>query len=245
MDTRQISESINLVFQILMLMLPIAAALIVWFLRTYVRSTKAEKTLATIVRVSNAAIDFAEDLDQRGELAKYLKAWNVPDDMVGVAKNGLKKIQLAGHWAESEFARLGIKLSNTEAQAWIAAEYQRRQGGAGPEQPPTERTAPSASPSNVIKPGDLMGSPPGVQTPPAGPPPDVSAEAELAQLAAQAVHYVEQLKTGQQIDVPVSEVASGYVQIEVARQRLKVTEDQIASAVATAIAANKAGQPIP
>lgn len=240
MDTQQITQTINLVFQIMMLVLPIAVALVVWFLRTYVKSTKAEKTLAAIIRVSNAAIDFAEDLDKRGELAKTLKAWNVPEDVTPLVSNGLNKLHLAGRWAETEFARLGIKLTDTESQPWIAAEYQRRQGGAGPEQPPADRPDQAASLPGVIKPGGVTDQPPKVQ-----PPPDISTEAELAQLAAQAVQYVAQLKTDQELDVPESEIASGYVQIEAARQRLRVTEDQIAGAVAVALRADKAGQVVP
>jgi hypothetical protein len=122
-DTRPISDVLSLIFQVLMLVLPVAVAIITWFVLTYVKSANAEKTMAAVIRVSNAAIDFAEDLDQRGELAKYLKLWNVPEEVMNLTSDGLKKLHLAGQWAESEFVRLGIKLTDEEAQAWIAAAW--------------------------------------------------------------------------------------------------------------------------
>ena len=145
MDTKQISDIINLVFQVLMLALPIATVLITWFVRNYVKSANAEKSLAAIAQVSSAAVDYAEDLDKRGELAKYLKLWNVSDDVVNLASDGLKKLNIAGKWAESEFSRQGIKMTDEEAQAWIASEFQKRQRGTGLEQGTTDRIGDAAS----------------------------------------------------------------------------------------------------
>ncbi len=145
MDTKQISDTINLVFQVLMLILPIAAVFITWFLRTYVKSANADKTVGSIVQLSNAAIDFVQNLDERGELAKYLKMWNMPEDVINLTSDGLKKLNLAGKWAESEFARLGIKMTDEEAKAWIASEFQKRMGGVGPERAATARTGDAAN----------------------------------------------------------------------------------------------------
>ncbi len=141
MDAKQISDTINLVFQVIMLILPIAAVFVTWFLRTYVKSANAEKTIGAIMRLSNAAIDTVEDMDKRGELNKYLKMWNMPEDVINLTSDGLKKLNLAGKWAEGEFARMGIKMTDEEAKAWIASEFQKRMGDIGPERDATARTS--------------------------------------------------------------------------------------------------------
>ena len=135
-----VGETIDRVFEIIMLLLPIVAAVATWFLRTYVKSAKTEKNVAAIVRLSNAAIAFAEDLDKRGDLEKYLKLWNMPDDVLSLTSNGLKKLNLAGKWLETELGRQGIKMTNEEAKSWIAAQFQERVGDIGRDRGVAERT---------------------------------------------------------------------------------------------------------
>ena len=119
MDTASISETIDQVFQVIMLLLPIVAAVATWFLRTYVKSAKVEKDVAAIIRLSNAAIDFAEDLDKRGDLGKYLEMWNMPEDVINLTSDGLKKLNLAGKWLETELGRQGIQMTDEEAKALL------------------------------------------------------------------------------------------------------------------------------
>ena len=135
-----IGEIIDRVFEIVMLLLPIVAAVATWFLRTYVKSAKTEKDVAAIVRLSNMAIAFAEDLDKRGDLEKYLKLWNMPDDVLSLTSNGLKKLNLAGKWLETELGRQGIQMSDEEAKSWIAAQFQERVGDIGRDRGIAERT---------------------------------------------------------------------------------------------------------
>lgn len=140
MDIEQINQTLNLVFQILMFVIPIAAAVLTWFLRTYVKSAEAEKTLGAIVRLSNSAIAFAQDVDERGELEKYLKLWNMPDDVINLTSDGLKKLNLAGGWLEAELKKQGVEMSDEEAKAWVAAQFQQQVGDLGRERTVTERT---------------------------------------------------------------------------------------------------------
>jgi hypothetical protein len=135
-----IGETIDRVFEIIMLLLPIVAAVATWFLRTYVKSAKTEKNVAAIVRLSNAAIAFAEDLDKRGDLEKYLKLWNMPEDVLSLTSNGLKKLNLAGKWLETELGRQGIQMTDEEAKSWIAAQFQERVGDIGRDRGVAERT---------------------------------------------------------------------------------------------------------
>lgn len=104
----------DLIAQTLLIVLPIA---ITWFIRKYVRGTTNERNLATIVNLSNSAIDLVENLDNRGALELS------PD-----VSKGLQKLQYAGDWLENELDRAGIKMSSEEAQKWISSEFQKRIG---------------------------------------------------------------------------------------------------------------------
>jgi hypothetical protein len=145
MNVDQVNATINLVLQIVLFIIPIAAAVVAWFLRTYVKSSKAEKDIAAITRLSNAAIDFAEDLDKRGDLEKYLKMWNMPDDVIGLTSNGLKKLNLAGKWLETELGRQGIQMTDEEAKNWIAAQFQNQTGDIGQDRGINQRTQEAVS----------------------------------------------------------------------------------------------------
>jgi hypothetical protein len=159
MDISELNETLNLVFQITMFVLPIAVALLTWFLRNYVKSAGAERSVAAIVKLSNAAIDFAEDLDNRGDLEKYLRMWNMPEDVLNLTSNGLKKLNLAGKWLEAELARNGIKMTDEEAQSWIAAEFQKRVGDIGRERKISERTAEAVDLLKALAQSGLIGLP--------------------------------------------------------------------------------------
>ena len=143
--TDNISQTLDMVFQIIMLLLPIIAAVATWFLRTYVKSAKLETDVAAIIRLANNAIDCVEDIDSRGELGKYLKMWNMPDDIINLTSDGLKKLNLAGKWLESELGRQGIQMTDEEAKAWIAAQFQSRVGDIGRDRGIAERTQEAAS----------------------------------------------------------------------------------------------------
>src|SRR3972149_5306826 len=116
---------LDILVQLLVVVIPI---LLSWFVRTYVKSSTAEKEVAAIVRLSNAAIDFVENLDKRGELA-------LPPDV----KKGSHKLKLAAEWMESELKRAGISVTDDEAKKWIASEFQKRMGGVPPVAGPRPR----------------------------------------------------------------------------------------------------------
>ncbi len=107
-------DILDVIIQVLLVVIPI---LITWFVRTYVKGSKSERDLAAIVRLSNVAIDYVENLDNRGDL-------DLPPDI----SKGAAKLAFAGAWLEEELKRAGIKMSDEEAQSWIAAEFQKRVG---------------------------------------------------------------------------------------------------------------------
>ncbi|VAW30251.1 hypothetical protein MNBD_CHLOROFLEXI01-3939 [hydrothermal vent metagenome] len=107
-------DVLDIIIQVLIVVIPVV---ITWFIRTYVRGTVAEKDIAAIVRLSNTAIDYVENLDMRGDLT-------LPEDV----SKGVHKLNTAGQWLESELRRSGIKITNEEAEEWISAEFQKRVG---------------------------------------------------------------------------------------------------------------------
>jgi hypothetical protein len=127
----------DLLIKILVILIPAA---LTWFVRTYVNSAKSEKTLAGIVQLANIAIDYAEDLDKRGDLEKYLDIWGVPDDVKSEASAGIQKLNVAGKWLESQLKELGIEMTDKEAQSWIASEFRKRVGDTGKERRIAELT---------------------------------------------------------------------------------------------------------
>lgn len=108
------NEILNLVVQVIVIVVPI---LLTWFIRTYVRGSQGEREIAAIVRLSNSAIDYVENLDRNGRL-------NLPPD---IAK-GAHKLKLAGDWMEAELGRTGVRITTEEATQWISAEFQKRVG---------------------------------------------------------------------------------------------------------------------
>jgi hypothetical protein len=112
--TDQTNQILNLIVQVVIIVAPI---LITWFIRTYVQGTKSEHDIAAIMRLSNSAIDYVENLDNRGDLKLD------PD-----ISKGVQKLQIAGSWLESELNRTGISMTDEDAQKWISSEFQKRIG---------------------------------------------------------------------------------------------------------------------
>lgn len=107
-------ELLDFIIQGFLVVIPL---ILTWFVRTYVRGTALERKLGAIVRLSNTAIDYAENLDKRGQINPTER----------LSKGG-QKLQLAGQWMESELKRMGISMSDEEARQWISAEFQKRMG---------------------------------------------------------------------------------------------------------------------
>lgn len=112
--TQTTGSILDLVVQVILIVVPI---LITWFIRTYVRGSRAERDIAAITHLSNMAIDYVENLDKSGRL-------DVPPDV----SKGLHKLNTAGEWMETELNRAGIQISQEEATRWISAEFQKRVG---------------------------------------------------------------------------------------------------------------------
>lgn len=114
----QLQEFLNAIVQLMIVIIPIA---ITWFIRNYVKGTQSEKDIAAVVQLSNSAIDFVENLDSRGAL-------NLPPDV----KKGVYKLQVGSQWLVGELQRNGIKMSQDEAEKWLASEFQKRMGDVRP-----------------------------------------------------------------------------------------------------------------
>jgi hypothetical protein len=106
-----------------------ASSWLAWLIRNYIRALGEEKNLSTIIRVANAAIDYAEDLEKRGDLDKIISELDLPQDIIGHTSGGIKKLHVAGKWVEDELKRMGIEMTDKEAQRWVAAEFQKRNAG--------------------------------------------------------------------------------------------------------------------
>lgn len=111
-------DLIDLVVQILLIVLPI---LITWFIRTYVKGTQAERDVAAVMRLSNTAIDYVENLDKQGTFDELALS---PD-----FSKSLHKLGVATDWMDTELQRNGINMSSDDASKWIQAEFQKRVGG--------------------------------------------------------------------------------------------------------------------
>ena len=115
------AENAALIDTILQLLLIILPFIITWYIRTYVKDSANEKQAAAIVNLANSAINYAENLDSRGELDNL--------QLSPEFSKGLHKLNLAGGWMEQELKRAGIEMTNEEAQQWITSEFQKRIGG--------------------------------------------------------------------------------------------------------------------
>jgi len=115
------TDNKDLINSLLQLVLIIVPVVVTWFIRNYVKGAKSEKDIAAIVQLSNSAIDFVENLDSQGKL-------NLPPDM----KKGAYKLQLGSQWLVGELDRAGIKMTDEQAQTWLASEFQKRMGEVRP-----------------------------------------------------------------------------------------------------------------
>lgn len=107
-------DTLDMTLQLLLIVLPV---LMSWFVRIYVKHSTAEKQIAAITRLANAAIDYVEDMDRRGDMA-----------LTPGVRKGVHKLELAAEWMEAELQRNGIKISTDQASSWIASEFQKRIG---------------------------------------------------------------------------------------------------------------------
>lgn len=113
-DAAQLKDWLNIAAQILLIVLPVVVS---WYLRVYVRNTTAQPKIAAIARLANAAIDYAENLDKRGDLP-------VSPDI----SSGMQKLKIASDWLQEELDKNGMSVTNDQAQKWVASEFQSRVG---------------------------------------------------------------------------------------------------------------------
>jgi hypothetical protein len=113
-DIAQVKDWLNIALQILIIVLPIVIS---WFLRTYVKNTTTQPKFAAISRLAGAAIDYAENLDKRGDLPLS------PD-----LSKGMQKLKIASDWLQDELDKNGMSISNDQAKKWVASEFQSRVG---------------------------------------------------------------------------------------------------------------------
>ena len=112
------NQVLDVLLRLLILIIPIVIS---WFIRTYVRGSAAERNIAAIAELSNSAINYVENLDRRGDL-------KLPPDV----KKGGYKLKLASDWLVSQLDRNGIKMTNEQAQSWVASEFQKHVGDVQP-----------------------------------------------------------------------------------------------------------------
>lgn len=112
------NQILDVLLRLLILIIPIVIS---WFIRTYVRGSAAERNIAAIAELANSAINYVENLDRRGDL-------KLPPDV----KKGGYKLKLASDWLVSQLDRNGIKMTNEQAQSWVASEFQKHVGDVRP-----------------------------------------------------------------------------------------------------------------
>lgn len=115
----QNKDFLDVLVQALIIVIPVVIS---WFIRTYVKNSATETQIAAISRLANAAIDYVENLDKRGDLV-------LPPEV----KKGGAKLKMAADWLEGELSRNGIKMEIDQAEKWISSEFQRRMGSIQPD----------------------------------------------------------------------------------------------------------------
>lgn len=133
----QTSDLLNIVIQIVVIVVPVILS---WFVRTYVTTHEKQKRLGIIVQLANAAIDYAEDLDKRGELGVVAQRVNLSGDTSLRLSRGLQKLNIASDWLAKELQKNNIDVTEEDAKKWIAAEFQNRVGSVGVSKPAAEIT---------------------------------------------------------------------------------------------------------
>jgi hypothetical protein len=114
LSVTQVKDWLNILFQLLIIVLPVVVS---WLLRTYVKNTTAAPKIAAIARLAGAAIDYAENLDKRGDLPAS------PD-----LSKGMQKLQIASDWLQEELKKNGMSANDEQAKKWVASEFQSRVG---------------------------------------------------------------------------------------------------------------------
>jgi len=108
-------DFLTILFRLIILVVPVVLS---WYLRTYVKNTTVQPKIAAIARLANAAIDYAENLDKRGDLPL--------DPNI---RKGAQKLKIASGWLEAELEKNGMSITNDQAQKWVASEFQNRMSG--------------------------------------------------------------------------------------------------------------------
>ena len=119
-------DLIDLAVQVMVILIPI---ILTWIIANYVKLARAEKRLNIIVELADAAVGYAQDLDERGALERVLDDWRAASEVKTDASKGVKKLNLAAKWLRYELRDRGIKMTDEEAQRWIASEFQKRARG--------------------------------------------------------------------------------------------------------------------
>lgn len=99
---------------------------LLWLARNYMVLTESQKRIDILPRLANAAINYAEDVDQRGDREAAYHNLDLPDGMVTNPSAGHQKLALASSWLVEEAKKQGLKrMSVEQASRWVAAEFQR------------------------------------------------------------------------------------------------------------------------
>lgn len=137
----QNKDFLVVVVQLIYVVVPVVIS---WFIRSYVKNSTYEKQIGSIMRLSNVAIDYVENLEKRGAL-------QVPEG----ASKGTAKLRLAAEWLESELKKNGISVNNEEAAKWISSEFQNRVGGVVTSSCTAELTSTAVDLVQGLEKGDL------------------------------------------------------------------------------------------
>jgi hypothetical protein len=102
---------------------------LLWLARNYLKLGESQKRLDLIPKLAHAAINYAEDIEKRGEREPAFHNLDLPDSMVTNPSAGHQKLALASCWLVDELKRQGIKrMGVEEASKWVAAEFQKSVG---------------------------------------------------------------------------------------------------------------------
>jgi hypothetical protein len=116
-------DFLTLLLQALLVGTAISAA---WMYSRYLRSVQAQNRLSLARRLAEAAVEYVEDLDSRGELGQP----------AGSDRNAQKR-ELAAQRLISQMQEAGFAISAEQAHMWIAVESHQRSIS----QPPLEKIA--------------------------------------------------------------------------------------------------------
>jgi hypothetical protein len=113
-------------FGLFAIVIPLALS---WYARTYLKSAESQKRIGVITSLANAAINYAEDCDRRGQLELLAHGLELPESLSHNPSPGNQKLALASHWLVEELKKMGIRRVNQDqAMRWVAAEFQRNMG---------------------------------------------------------------------------------------------------------------------